>query len=82
MTVQLNSAANASSVTLSVTSGTVASNQAHGNRSMPPVVPASELYFWTNKWQTEERAFEEARARGELRSFGSADEAIRALLSD
>ena len=86
MTVRVNigttATTSSTSLTFALAGGAFASNQRGGSMNMPSVVPASELYFWSAKWQAEEKAFEQARDQGELHSFDSADAAIRALLSD
>jgi hypothetical protein len=46
-----------------------------GGSRMPAILPASEVYFWSAKWQAEEQAFEDARGRGELHTYASADAA-------
>lgn len=47
---------------------------------MPAVVPASELYFWTEKWRAQERAFDDARAAGQLIEAASMDEVVHDLM--
>ena len=49
-------------------------------RTMPVVVPASELYFWSEKWQSQEREFEADKAAGTLLSFETMDDAILDLM--
>lgn len=59
--------------------GTASAGQ-RAPRGMPPVVPASELYFWTEKWQAQEREFEQARGKGELIEASSMCEVILDLM--
>jgi hypothetical protein len=49
-------------------------------RDMPTLVPASELYFWSAKWQSQEHEFDRADAAGELLVFNTMDAAIADLM--
>jgi len=46
----------------------------------PTVVPGSQSYFWTSKWQEGERAADRDIAAGEVLSFDDPTDAIRWLL--
>jgi hypothetical protein len=74
-----------SGTTTTTTTATIAVGTASGTASalsagMPSVLPASELYFWSEKWQAQEREFERARAAGELIEADSMDEVIADLM--
>jgi hypothetical protein len=75
--------------TTTTTTATIAVGTASGTANdaatalsagMPSVLPASELYFWSEKWQAQEREFERARAAGELIEADSMDEVIADLM--
>ena len=42
-------------------------------------VPAEEMYYWSESWQTDEGETHESLARGEGRMFNTAKDAIRYL---
>jgi hypothetical protein len=49
---------------------------------MPTSIPRSQLYYWTEQWQEDERAALEELRRGEGIRFPDAKSAIRWLLSE
>lgn len=49
---------------------------------MPTVIPRDQLYYWSAKWQADEAEAVAELDSGEGRSFDSATDAIRWLLSD
>lgn len=53
----------------------------HRPAGMPALVPASELYFWSAKWQSQEHDFERDRAAGKLVAADSIDELVRGLFT-
>lgn len=63
--------------------GRVSSNLAlfTAARGMPVVVPASQLYFWSRRWQAGERDAERDRRSGDVRTFASSKDVISWLLS-
>jgi hypothetical protein len=81
-TVLLPSSTTTTTATVAVgtASGTANDTASALSRGMPPVLPASELYFWSEKWQEQEREFERARAAGELIAADSMDEVIADLM--
>ena len=50
--------------------------------AVPPAIPASQMYFWTELWQQGERETREDFERGDTVSFKNPLDAIRWLLSD
>jgi hypothetical protein len=81
MTTSVSIAPTTSSTTALLAAGTVSSNgPRHHAGGMPPVVPASELYFWSAKWQSQEREFERDRAANTLLEFDTMDDAIADLM--
>ena len=51
-------------------------------RDVPPAIPLSQMYYWTRRWQAQEReTLEEIRA-GDFVRFGEPDAAVRWLLAD
>jgi len=48
---------------------------------MPPAIPASQLYFWSRKWQAQELEADQARRAGDVETFRSADDLLRWLLT-
>jgi hypothetical protein len=73
-------AANTSAVPVDFSTATNSSLPAP--RGMPASVPAGELYYWTEAWQVGETETRAALARGEGRTFATARDAIRYLLSN
>ncbi|MDQ6617646.1 MAG: hypothetical protein M3083_23570 [Actinomycetota bacterium] len=69
-------------------SGHLARSVTVGNNLLPPpvgmpmVIARDQLYYWSAKWQADEAEAADELARGEGRTFGTATEAIRWLLSD
>jgi hypothetical protein len=51
------------------------------SRRIAPVTEPGQAYYWTHAWQAGEQESLAARAVGDTRVFGSADDAIRYLLS-
>ena len=51
-------------------------------RTVPPAIPRAQAYYWTSRWQAQEReTLDEIRA-GDFVRFNEADEAIQWLLAD
>ena len=65
-----------------VRSGVTATNTPPECRdaTIPFAIPRSQLYYWTARWQDDEREALAELARGEGREFKSAADAIRWLL--
>ena len=53
--------------------------RAHG--APPPVIPAGQEYYWTSGWQAGERDTLAELEAGNARTFSTADDALRYLLS-
>jgi hypothetical protein len=49
---------------------------------MPPSIDVGQAYYWRYAWQVGERESRAELERGEKRTFASAEDAIRWLLSD
>jgi hypothetical protein len=45
-------------------------------------VPRSQMYYWSQTWQENERIALEEIARGDAPTFGNARDALRWLMSD
>lgn len=58
-----------------------ASNMPRGPGAFPAVIPASEAYYWTAKWQAQELDFEHARQNGSLIEASSMSNVIRDLMT-
>jgi hypothetical protein len=79
MIIDLSPATTASTtaiLTVGNTTGTISPPE----NGMPAILPASELYFWSAKWQSQEREFERDRAAGKLLKFDTMDDAIADLM--
>ncbi len=47
---------------------------------MPLMIPAAQAYFWSRRWQDQEREFERDRAAGELVKANSMLEVMHDLM--
>lgn len=74
-------AANGPSLRFHAGSGVASLVQGAAPREIPAVVPASQLYFWTEEWQEDEKAALQELAGGEGRVFLNAEDAIHWLLT-
>lgn len=51
-------------------------------RRVPAAIPADQAYYWSRRWQHDERESVAEIERGEAHRFEDANAAIRWLLSD
>lgn len=72
----------ASTAAIPVGTSTETNSTLPAPRGMPASVPADELYYWSESWQAGEGETRESLARGEGRTFNTAKDAIRYLLTN
>lgn len=51
------------------------------SRGIPPAISMAQAYYWTHAWQRGERETQHDLARGDVRVFKTAGEAIQYLFS-